>query len=127
MEDEIEEEHSMQVSSGALVRGITVVAGGVVLFASSRVEEAVVLTIIGVSLIVIGAVAFLAHSILSGKEINKKILILASIVLLCVGGVGTALTDWSPSNTPIPWFFLIYAGAGLLLSLPGLDLRRGAT
>lgn len=126
MEDEIEEEHSMQVSSGALVRGITVVAGGVVLFVSSRVEEAVVLTIIGVSLIVIGAVAFLAHSIFSRKEINKKILILASIVLLCVGGAGTALTDWSPSNTPIPWFFLIYAGAGLLLSLPGLDLQRGS-
>ena len=116
----------MQVSSGALVRGITVVAGGVVLFVSSRVEEAVVLTIIGVSLIVIGAVAFLAHSIFSRKEINKKILILASIVLLCVGGAGTALTDWSPSNTPIPWFFLIYAGAGLLLSLPGLDLQRGS-
>lgn len=117
----------MKVSGGTCIRGFTIVAGGAILFISSFVEEAVTLTIFGVSLIAIGAVAFLSHSILYRKGTNKKILTFTSITLLCAGGVGTALTDWSPSNTPIPWFFLIYAGAGLLLALPGLDTRSGIT
>lgn len=117
----------MKVSGGAFIRGFTIVAGGVILFASSFIKEAVVFTILGVSLIAIGIVAYLAHSVLSRKDINRKILILTSIALLCVGGMGTMLTDWSPSNTPIPWFLLIYAGAGLLLALPGIDTRREIT
>lgn len=83
----------MKVSSGTCIRRLTSVAGGAILFTSSFVEEAVTLTIFGVSLIAIGAVAFLSHSILSRKGTNKKILTLTSITRLCAGGAGTALTD----------------------------------
>lgn len=114
----------MKITTGNSIRGFAVLIGGAIIYISSFIKEATALAISGVSLISIGSVAILAHSILARKSFNKKTLAFASIAASCVGGVGTALTDWNPDNTTIPWFFFIYAGFGLLLSLPGLDTRR---
>ena len=109
----------MKVQSGHIARGLILLIGAITLLTAPLFEEPTVLTIIGISLIAIGVISFIAHSVLSRKNYDKKFILFVSIALLGIGCVTTALTDWSPSNTPVPSFLLIYAGAGLLLSLPG--------
>ena len=103
----------MNVSKGDVVRGGLLFIGLLLFGASSIAEEAVILTIVSISLIVISLLSFVINRNLSKVSCNSRFALAFAVFSLSLGVIASMLTDWSPSRTNIPWFVFIYIGISI--------------